>query len=93
MKLIKCPQTGLMLPSNHVDERVALKSVIDEFVDKTVNMHQHLDRPYFIVFHARFDKHNSGQFCIDAPKITFKIPPFVSNSMVFWVCNAFGKND
>lgn len=90
MKHVKCPESGLLLPSNQVDQKVALKQLIDQYVEKAVMMHQHLDYPYFLTFHARFNKHNPEEFSVDAPKITKKIPPFISNTMVFWVCNKRG---
>jgi len=88
--MMQCPETGLYLPKNHIDEKAALKKVIDEFVEKTVNQHQHLDMPYFITFHAKFNPHNPGEFELDPPKVTTRIPPFSSNQMVFWVCNRQG---
>lgn len=88
--MMQCPETGLFLPKNHIDEKAALKKVIDEFIEKTVNQHQYLDVPYFITFHAKFNDFNPDEFQMDPPKVTTKIPPFVSNSMVYWVCNRKG---
>lgn len=88
MKVLECPDTGLMLPANMIDQRRALKKVIDEYVDKAVNMHQHLDYPYFLVFHAKFDL--TGDFTVSAPVVSSKLPPFMSNQMVFWVENRSG---
>jgi|SRR5690606_6505897 len=90
MKMLKCPETGLMLPANLVDEKQALKKVIDEWLEKTVMMHQHIDRPYFITFHAKFNRFDSSEFEMDAPVVTSKLPPFTSNQMVYWVCNKRG---
>lgn len=81
---------GLLLPRKHVDEKEALKKVINEYVDKAVYANQHLDHPYFLTFHAKFDEMNPEEFRMDAPKITDKLPPFMSNTMVFWVNNYSG---
>ena len=85
-----CDKSGLILPRQFVDEKASLKKVIDEFVEKAVMMHQHLKFPYFLTFHAKFDPCDGSSFKMDAPKITDKLPPFISNSIVFWVCNKRG---
>jgi len=85
--MLKCPESGLYLPKGFVDEKVALKQLIDQYVDTAVLMNQHLKNPYFMTFHGKFNPMNNSEFEIDSPKITFKIPPFISNSIVFWVCN------
>lgn len=90
MRMQECPQTGLVLPSNFIDEKQALKKTIDTWVDKAVKDHQYLKGTYFLTFHAKFDKHDPTSFTVDAPKITRKLPPFLSNTMVFWVNNERG---
>lgn len=90
MKLVKCPTSGMLLPSQHVDEKLALKRTIDKWVDKAVKDHQHLEKNYFLTFHAKFEANDSGCFTIDAPKITSSLPPFMSNTMVFFVSNKRG---
>lgn len=87
MDKVVCDKSGLILPRQFVDEKQALKKVIDEYVEKAVLNHQHLDFPYFLTFHAKFNPCDSGEFNIDPPKITDKLPPFISNSIVFWVNN------
>lgn len=87
MDLVKCPESGLLIPRNFVDEKQALKKVIDEWLEKTVLMHQHLKEPYYITFHAKFNKHDPSSFEMDAPVITHRLPGFTSNQMVYWVCN------
>jgi len=88
MDLVKDPISGLMVPKKLVDEKLALKKVIDEFVDMAVKDNQHRKNNYYLVFHAKFDY--DGTFVIDAPLITEKLPPFTSNQMVFWVSNSKG---
>ena len=90
MNMMKCPKSGLMLPKKFIDEKEALKKVIDQWVDKSVLMNQKIDQPYFIVFHAKFDKFNVGEFKVNPPIISKKIPSFCSNQIVFWVCNKRG---
>lgn len=88
--MIQCPVSGLMLPRQFVDEKVALKKVIDEYVDKVVKSHQWIRDSYYITFHARFDTFNPENFNVDEPKVTKKLPPFLANSLVWWVSNARG---
>lgn len=88
--LAKCPSTGLLLPREHIDQKQALKKLIDEWVEKAVNANQHLTHTYFLVFHAKFDPYEDNAFKVDAPLVTDKLPPFVTNQMVFYVNNRLG---
>ena len=88
--MIQCPTSGLILPKKFVDEKQALKKVIDDYVDKAVRQFQYLKGTYYLTLHAKFDKFNPENFNIDQPKITSKLPPFLSNSFVWWVCNEKG---
>ncbi len=83
---MQCPTSGLLLPSKFVDEKQALKKVIDDYVEKAVNELQHIGGTFYLILHAKFDPHNPGNFNIDMPKATRKLPPFTSNQMVWWVC-------
>jgi hypothetical protein len=83
--MIKDPGSGLMLPRQFVDEKVALKKVIDDLVDNTVNSLSHVRENYFLTLHAKFDPVMHDEFKISEPKVTYKIPPFMSNTFVFWV--------
>lgn len=85
LNLLQDPKSGLLLDRKFVDEKQALKKLIDEIVDKAVYANQHLKETYFLHLHMKFD--NNGQFTISAPTVTSKLPPFTSNTMVFWVCN------
>lgn len=84
------PVSGLMLPRQFVDEKLSLKKVIDDVVDKAVNAGQHIKDNYYLVLHAKFDKHDPTYFGISQPVATYKLPPFTSNQMVFWVSNKKG---
>lgn len=88
--LLQDPESGLLLPRQHVDEKVALKKVIDDVIDKAVLDNQHLKRTYYLVVHAKFDRFDPSKFLISPPVITYRLPPFTSNQMVFWVSNAKG---
>lgn len=82
-----CPTSGLILPKQFVDEKLALKKVMDEWLEKTVMEHQYLDFPYFITFHAKFNEYRPDEFEMDEPVISNKLPPFTSNQMVYWCDN------
>lgn len=88
--LLQDPVSGLMLPRKFVDEKQALTKIINDYVDKVTRDHQHISGTYFLTLHAKFDRFDPNSFNIDAPKITKKLPPFLSNSFVFWVCNKRG---
>lgn len=88
--LLQDPASGLMLPRQFVDEKQALKKVIDDVVDNAVLAHQHLKQTYYLVIHAKFSRLDPGQFEISQPVITSRLPPFTSNQMVFWVSNKKG---
>ena len=84
------PSSGLILPSQFIDEKKALKKVIDDLVDECVLAHQHIKETYYLILHMRFDKHNPNEFVIDIPLITFKLPPFITNQFCFWISNKKG---
>lgn len=88
MTLLQDPVSGLALPRKFIDEKQALKKLIDDLVEKAVNANNHLKEVYYLVLHMKFD--SLGQFSISAPTVTFSLPPFTSNQMVFWVSNEKG---
>lgn len=90
MGMMTCPNSGLMLPRQFVDEKRALKKVIDDYVDKAVSDHQYLSGTYYLTLHAKFDPRDPSNFNMDPPKISRSLPPFTSNQMVFWVNNQKG---
>jgi hypothetical protein len=93
MGLMTCPTSGLVLPRKFIDEKQSLKKSIDEWVEKTIREHQYIEGTYYLTFHAKFDPYDPTVFNIDAPKITKKLPPFLSNSFVFWVNNKKGVSE
>jgi len=88
--LMTDPSSGLMLPREFIDQKMALKKVIDDLVDNCVLSHQHIRETYYLQLHMKFDKMNSDEFVISQPMITSKLPPFVTNQFVFWVNNVKG---
>ncbi len=88
--LMPDPNSGLLLPRQLVDEKQALKKVIDDFVDQAVLSNQHINKTYYLSVHAKFDNLDPTKFIINRPVITFRLPPFLSNQMVFWVSNFKG---
>lgn len=90
MSMMTCPTSGLMLPRQFVDEKQALKKLIDDYVEQVTEQYQRIKGSYFLTFHAKFDPMNPGTFNVDAPKITRKLPPFLSNTLVWYVSNQRG---
>ncbi len=90
MSLVSDPVSNLLLPRQFVDEKQSLKKVIDTVIDQAVLSHQHIRETYYLTIHAKFDRFDPSQFKISAPVISYKLPPFMSNQMVFWVSNSKG---
>ena len=88
--VLQDPVSGMLLPRQFVDEKQALKKVIDELIEKAVNTMQHIKETYYLILHAKFDRFDPNKFVISQPVMTKKLPPFVSNQLVFWVSNAKG---
>lgn len=90
MNLIEDPKSGLLVPRNFVDEKESLKKVIEDYLEKVVNQYQYRMDTYFLTFHAKFNPNDPSEFMLDPPKITDRLPPFISNSMVYWINNKKG---
>ena len=87
MKLKVDPVTKLHLPERFIDEKISLKRSIDHMVSNAVHELSKETRDYCLVFHALFDKHDPTVFRVSTPIATFKLPPFTTNQMVFYVSN------
>jgi hypothetical protein len=85
MKMSECPNTGLLLPTEFIDEKQSLKKSIDSVVQEAVGSMSHVKDNYFLVIHAKFDVFDPTTFRINAPVVSYKLPPFISNQFVFWV--------
>lgn len=88
--LLQDPNSGLLLPRQHVDEKQALKKVIDDVIDNAVLSSQHIRENYYLTLHAKFDRFDSSKFVVSRPVVSYRLPPFTSNQMVFWVSNKKG---
>jgi len=88
--MMQCPNSGLILPSKFIDEKEALKKVVDEVVDEAVYANQGKKGTYYLTLHMKFNKMDSSQFDITPPIVSDKLPPFLSNTLVFWVNNTKG---
>jgi len=84
-KLIQDPSSRLMLPEQFVAAKHALKSSLNEIVEKAINAIE-LKETYFLVLQARFDKFDPNKFVVKQIKAHLKLPKFTSNQMCFWVC-------
>ncbi len=88
--MLKDPGSGLMLPRQFVDEKQALKKLIDEILDDVVYANQRVKETYYLTLHAKFDQFDPNKFVVSQPVMTYRLPPFVSNQLVFWVNNGKG---
>ena len=84
MKLAECPESGLQLPSDLIENKISLKNEINRIVEDAVNSVT-LREDYFLVLHAKFDPMDPSVFIVSQMLACLKIPPFNSNTMVFWV--------
>jgi hypothetical protein len=85
MSLAKCPGSGLLLPKKLIEEKTSLKKSIDDLVEDCINQLSHLRENYFLQIHAKFNEQDSTRFDISQPVASLKLPPFTSNSLVYWI--------
>ena len=76
----------LLLDPAFIDEKELIKQYLGKAVDTIVMQNQRRRYTYFIVFHEKSDSINS-QMKIST---TQRLPNFVTNQIVFWVCNVRG---
>ena len=88
--MLQDPISKLILPRQFVDEKQALKKVIDDLLDEVVLANQHIRETYYLVLHAKFDKFDPSKFVVSQPVITYRLPPFTTGQLVFWVSNKKG---
>ena len=84
MRLMKDPETGLLLPSEFIEDKTSLKMNINKVVEDAVNSVK-LKENYFLTLHAKFDEKETDKFLISQMVASLKIPPFTSNQLVFFV--------
>jgi len=77
---------NLLVDPKFIDEQELLVAYLGKAVDTIVLQNQKRKDPYFIIFHEKSDAESSQQ------KISIKteLPGFITNSIVFWVCNRRG---
>lgn len=84
MRMMKDPTNGLILPETLIDQKLALKKVIDDYIEEALNKYTKFDT-YFLTFHGKFIDHDT--FVVDSPKVSEELPMFMSNTIVYWVNN------
>lgn len=85
MTLAVCPDSGLMLPKQFIDQKKALVNLINEWLEKVTDSMSHVNENYFLTFSARFNKFTPDEFEINQPVVTYSLPPFKANTIVYWV--------
>jgi hypothetical protein len=76
----------LLMDSRFIDEKELIKSYLGKAVDTIVMQNQKRTDPYFVIFHEKSDS-TTSQMKIS---VSDKLPSFVTNQIVFWVCNRRG---
>lgn len=84
-----CKNSGLIVPKDFIEDKEAMKGWLKKVIEETVEKNQHRHGSYFIVFHGRFDDFNPVML---RKKLSIRedLPTFVTNQIVFWVCNKRG---
>jgi hypothetical protein len=85
MGMASDPVTGLILPTQFIDEKQSLKKSIDRVVEDAVNELSYIKDNYYLCIHAKFDRFDPTKFNVSTPRATFKLPPFMSNQLVYWI--------
>jgi hypothetical protein len=84
MKSAECLDSELIQSTDLNEEMTSLKKSINKVVEDAVNSVQ-LREDYFLVLHAKFDPLDPSVFVISQLIASLRIPPFCSNTMVFFV--------
>jgi hypothetical protein len=90
MQMMECPTSGLILPSQFIEEKTSLKKTINDQVERIVRSHGHIKGTYYLTFHAKFDPQDPTVFRISEPKLSRQLPTFRSCTLVYWVSNDRG---
>lgn len=80
---VSCKSSGLVIPREFRDEKEVLKESLTNTINQIVKKYQNRHGRYFIVFHGKF----YGDVLRQKIRITDSLPPFMTNQIVFWVCN------
>ena len=76
---------SLLLDPALIDEKEMMKEYMAKAVDTIVLQNQKRSEPYFVVFHEHSDSLSRMKI-----SVATKLPSFITNSVVFWVCNRRG---
>ena len=85
MKMVFDPISKLVIPAALYDAKQSLKKSIDSVIDQEVLRLNHVRGNYFITIHAKFNNRDGSTFTISPPTSSFWLPPFISNTFVFFV--------
>lgn len=80
------------LTDESIEHKSSLKHAIDKAVNDAANS-VNIREDYFLVMHAKFDPLDPSTFVISQFVACLKLPPFTSNSMVFFVSPTKGFID
>mgnify|MGYP003649315130 CR=1 FL=1 len=80
---------GLLLPDNLIEDKISLKNELNKIIENAVNSVT-LREDYFLVMHAKFDEKDASTFVVSQLVASLRLPPFTSNSMVFFVSPSRG---
>jgi hypothetical protein len=75
---------GTLSKTDMIEETTSLKRSINKVVEDAVNS-VNLREDYFLVMHAKFNPLDPSVFIISQMVACLRLPPFSSNSMVFWI--------
>ncbi len=89
MKVAECPDSGLILPEELIEDKASLKMNINKVVEDAVNSVE-LREDYFLILHAKFDSMDPSVFVISQLVACIMLPPFCANQMVFLVSPTSG---
>ena len=85
MRMVDDPVSGLTIPEKLYEEKHSLKKSIEQVVERAINDIGSTDENYFLTIHAMFDIERPNVFKISEPLATVELPPFRSNTLVYWV--------
>jgi len=78
------PTSKLILPEQFIEAKRSLKDKLNKIVEDAVSS-VNLSENYFLILHAQFDKFDPETFVVSQLIASLKLPPFRSNTMVFFV--------
>ena len=83
MTVVESPRVS-KITDESIEHTRSLKHAIDKAVNDAANS-VNLREDYFLVMHGKFDTLDASTFIISQFVASLKLPPFCSNTMVFFV--------